>query len=43
MKRILFLVCALLPMAAAEDTPKVKKAPDFERTDTFGKKHKLSQ
>ena len=43
MKRILILVCALLPMAAAEETPKIKKAPDFERSDPFGKKHKLSQ
>jgi len=43
MKRILILVCALFPIAAAEETPTVKKAPDFERADPFGKKHKLSQ
>ena len=43
MNRILILVCALFPMATAEETPKVKKAPDFERADPFGKKHKLSQ
>ncbi len=43
MKRILILVCALFPLAAAEETPKIKKAADFERPDPFGKKHKLSQ
>ena len=43
MKRALFLLCALLPMAAAEETQASKKAPDFTSKDPFGKEHKLSQ